>query len=60
VFAGRNQYQRKHRGRAELDESIKDPDEVIARADKALYEATRQGKNKVSQWPPDKEENSKP
>ncbi len=47
-------------GVAELDESLRDPDEVIARADKALYEAKRQGKNRVSPWPPNKEENSKP
>ena len=47
-------------GVAELDESLRDPDEVIARADKALYEAKRQGKNKVSQWPPAKKETHKP
>jgi diguanylate cyclase (GGDEF)-like protein len=47
-------------GVAELDEGLRDPDEIIARADLALYEAKRQGKNKVSKWPPDKEENSKP
>lgn len=39
-------------GVAELDSEIKDPDELIARADKALYEAKKQGKNKACIWPP--------
>lgn len=38
-------------GVAELDSAIRDPDEVLQRADKALYEAKRQGKNKVCLWP---------
>ncbi len=32
---------------------IKDPDEVLQRADKALYEAKRRGKNRVCLWPSD-------
>lgn len=39
-------------GVAELDSEIKDPEELIARADKALYEAKKQGKNKAFIWPP--------
>lgn len=38
-------------GVAELDSGIKDPDEVLARADKALYEAKRLGKNTAYLWP---------
>jgi len=38
-------------GVAELDADIKDPDEVLGRADRALYEAKRTGKNRACLWP---------
>ncbi len=38
-------------GVAELDSRLKDPDEVLQRADKALYKAKSEGKNRACIWP---------
>ncbi len=40
-------------GVAELDKDIKDPEEIVGRADRALYAAKNAGKNRVASWPPD-------